>query len=295
MTDKNGVEPTIHFGGDHAVRSLVALLTDEYKQGGGRTMVRELVQNADDARASRVVLIRLERGPAGSANPLLDGPALLVVNDGAFSQSNQQGLHAALGGDKTADDTKIGRFGLGLKSVFHYCEAFLYLGRGSGARLLGAVNPYHLPQVGDRVEPNWVECGTPVEKTLTNWLDWSVGVGKAGLLLWLPLRILVPGIRGKSLSTWRADGDSSSEAGMLPPHAEQLGALAMLLAQCQTSTRICHRIASPTHATESKCRCRYHVRARRQRTGTHEIARAMGAGFLQNFQPLRQRCPHQSW
>ena len=49
---------------------------------------------------------------------------------------------------KAADRTSIGKFGLGLKSVFHLCEAFFYLsstlpGEGETAELFNSVvNPW---------------------------------------------------------------------------------------------------------------------------------------------------------
>ena len=55
-------------------------------EGSGRTLVRELVQNADDAKATRLTFVLCETGWADATNPLLRGPALVVVNDGEFQR-----------------------------------------------------------------------------------------------------------------------------------------------------------------------------------------------------------------
>ena len=67
------------------IKAIQTLLADVYKDAGdGRTLFRELVQNADDAGARRLKLLVLERGWPDARNGLLRGPALLVANDGAF-------------------------------------------------------------------------------------------------------------------------------------------------------------------------------------------------------------------
>src|SRR5687768_9305360 len=100
------------------VTAIQTLLADVYKDvGGGRTLQRELVQNADDARATRLVFVVLERGWPRAHNTLLRGPALLVANDGPFPAKDRDALHQAIGGAKAEDVEKIGRFGVGLKSV----------------------------------------------------------------------------------------------------------------------------------------------------------------------------------
>ena len=64
------------------IKAIQALLADVYKDAGdGRTLFRELVQNADDAGARRLTLSVLQRGWPDAQNSLLRGPALLVAND----------------------------------------------------------------------------------------------------------------------------------------------------------------------------------------------------------------------
>ena len=101
------------------VKAIQTLLSDVYKDAGdGRTLLRELVQNADDAGAERLVFGVWSRGWSQAENGLLRGPALLVANDGPFPAKHRNALHLALGGSKADDTGKVGRFGVGLKSVF---------------------------------------------------------------------------------------------------------------------------------------------------------------------------------
>ena len=75
-------------------------------------------------------------------NSLLRGPALLVANDGAFPDKDRDALHKAIGGSKEDEVGKIGTFGIGLKSVFHLCEAFLYMGAENSEWRAGVLNPW---------------------------------------------------------------------------------------------------------------------------------------------------------
>ena len=125
------------------VKAIQTLLSDVYKDAGeGRTLLRELVQNADDAGAQRLVFGVLDRGWPEAGNSLLRGPALMVANDGPFLVKDREALHQAIGGSKAEDTGKVGRFGVGLKSVFHICEALVYLGAGGGILRPGALNPW---------------------------------------------------------------------------------------------------------------------------------------------------------
>ncbi|WP_294539490.1 hypothetical protein [uncultured Rhodoblastus sp.] len=82
------------------VKAIQTLLSDVYKDAGdGRTLLRELVQNADDARAKRLVFGVLDRGWPQATNSLLRGPALLVANDGQFPAKDRDALHRSYGGN----------------------------------------------------------------------------------------------------------------------------------------------------------------------------------------------------
>ena len=123
------------------IKAIQTLLEDSYQDAGdGRTIVREIVQNADDAEAKKLVFVVLDSGLHKPSNSLLHGPALLVANDGPFPKKDRNSFHKAVGGSKAEEFGKIGRFGIGLKSVFHICEAIVYLGAENGILLPGVLN-----------------------------------------------------------------------------------------------------------------------------------------------------------
>ena len=174
------------------IKAIQTLLADVYKDAGdGHTLFRELVQNADDAGARRLELTVLERGWSDARNSLLRGPALLVANDGAFPDKDREALHKAIGGSKEDEVGKIGTFGIGLKSVFHICEAFLYMGAEKSEWRAGVLNPW--AGTGERGEADplhsdWdVVTEVDVER-LRSVTTELLGKTGSGLLLWIPLR-----------------------------------------------------------------------------------------------------------
>lgn len=216
------------------VRAIQTLLSDVYKdQGDGRTLLRELVQNADDSKAERLVFCVMDRGWPDAENTLLRGPALLVANDGPFPAKDRDALHRAIGGSKSDEIGKIGRFGVGLKSAFHICEALVYLGAEEGVLRPGALNPWAgTGDSGDTdpLHPDWDMIGEADLKRLRQVTDHLLGAFDAGLLLWFPLR------RSEHLDRAR---DRPYGLGEARPAVDEIAAwfnrpasLALLLAQC---------------------------------------------------------------
>lgn len=94
---------------------------------GGLGIVKELVQNADDANARSVCITldwrthRVKKIPEqGMINFL--GPALLVFNDSIFQEKDFEGIQRIGRGTKKQALTKAGRFGLGFNSVYHVTD-----------------------------------------------------------------------------------------------------------------------------------------------------------------------------
>lgn len=173
------------------IKAIRALLDDVYKDAGdGRTLFRELVQNADDAEARRLRLAVLDRGWPDAQNSLLHGPALLVANDGAFLAKDSEALHKAIGGSKEDDAAKIGTFGIGLKSVFHICEAFPYMGAEESNWEAGVLNPWAGPGEEDKdpLHPNWDDVDADSKRLMCVTWDLLGQKASKGLLLWIPLR-----------------------------------------------------------------------------------------------------------
>lgn len=114
---KVDTEGTIHLLQDN--------LCDRYKDSFA--IVQELLQNADDAKAKHVYF-GLSQGLHAKC-ALLKCPALVVVNDGPVSSSDLDAIFRVAAGNKQDDENKIGKFGLGMKSVFHVCEGFFMFGQ----------------------------------------------------------------------------------------------------------------------------------------------------------------------
>lgn len=170
-------------------------LGDRYKRGF--PVLKELAQNADDAKATHIIF-GVAPGIAEANHLLLQGPGLFVINNGAFEAKHDRGIRSYGISNKATDRSAVGKFGLGMKSVFHFCEAFFFLGhipdRGPVARI---VNPWSVPEhLRDDfrpVHPSW-EAFTDDDAALIRDALASVtaklptGVSDSEFILWLPLR-----------------------------------------------------------------------------------------------------------
>lgn len=108
------------------INELSRNLTDRYKLRDGFPIFKELLQNADDADAE---LLRISWHPGfpKSSHSLLNGPGMLVLNDGATCHQDVLNIRRLGMNYKAGERGAIGKFGLGLKSIFHLCEAFFYV------------------------------------------------------------------------------------------------------------------------------------------------------------------------
>ncbi|CAM4607993.1 unnamed protein product [Leuciscus chuanchicus] len=87
----------------------------------------ELIQNADDAGASRVVFIHDERHYETQSLwteelGKYQGPALYAFNDAVFTEEDWEGIQRVGRSIKQDDPTKVGRFGIGFNSVYHITD-----------------------------------------------------------------------------------------------------------------------------------------------------------------------------
>lgn len=96
-----------------------------YPDGG--QILKELIQNADDAKATEVVFIHDERS-YGTKSLWTDGlgkyqgPALYAYNNAAFTGDDWEAIQRAGRSDKRNDPNKVGRFGIGFNSVYHITD-----------------------------------------------------------------------------------------------------------------------------------------------------------------------------
>jgi hypothetical protein len=134
------------------VNQIKSNLQDRYDSG--YPVLKELLQNADDAEARRFRLDALPGWPTAE-NPLLRGPGLLVVNDGVFRKDDERGITSFGESGKATDNAAIGKFGLGQKAVFHLCDAFVVYAYGDNEPFSTVVNPFLGVDVDGNISRQW--------------------------------------------------------------------------------------------------------------------------------------------
>ncbi len=166
-------------------------LLKNYKSGF--PVLKELVQNAEDAGSTHFDFGWLE-GIPNAEHPLLRTPALFIVDDGKFTNENARSIRYIIGGsNKPKEQDSIGKFGLGLKSIFHLCEAFFYIGpeiENAQSKRADIFNPWE-DRDGDLYHPEWGRF-TPsdcekVKETLHQILELPE-YQTQWFILWIPLR-----------------------------------------------------------------------------------------------------------
>ena len=108
------------------------------------TVLKELLQNADDAKATKMYVI-LDKRTHGKRSVLseewqqLQGPALLVWNDSTFSEKDLEGIQQLGLGSKRSDAESIGQYGIGFNVVYHLtdCPSFI-----TGGETLCIMDPH---------------------------------------------------------------------------------------------------------------------------------------------------------
>jgi hypothetical protein len=136
-----------------------------------------------------------------SSHALLQGPALWVLNDGEFKDSDKRAIQSFGLNSKAGESGAIGKFGLGMKSVFHLCEAFFYVAF-DGVQPHGVIlNPWFDPDGEDVFHNRWEEVAVEDFQRMHAIAAGHRHVerGKGYLQLWLPLRMRqhVPQLHGK--------------------------------------------------------------------------------------------------
>jgi hypothetical protein len=177
------------------INNIKSLLKERYKQGF--PIIKEIIQNANDGQA-KTLKFGISRGLIGTADnpvvhPLLKTPALFFLNDGVFKKSDREAI-SCFGIDANAGDKgKIGKFGLGQKSIFHFCEAFFYIARsedipnGCG----DFINPWATPDGKDKKRPEWIELNEVDHEHLKKYLiahKLIKDTDNQYFLLWVPFR-----------------------------------------------------------------------------------------------------------
>lgn len=193
------------------IQQLKVLLKEQYTDLAA--ILIEAVQNADDARATTAIL-RVVDGIDGAEHPLLNDKALLILNDGPFNASDRRGICSLNFGTKGGTTEQIGRFGLGLKSIFHLGDCFFFSaalgspGMRHGDREIAAptlLNPWYDDRDQIGFYPEWTQRYNPdvdgrrlQERMQAEAI--SLGLGEHWFAIWVPLRRAARIVKGNRLS-----------------------------------------------------------------------------------------------
>ncbi|KAF7808226.1 sacsin isoform X2 [Senna tora] len=118
------------FGQHEALTTRLKHILEMYADGPGTLF--ELVQNAEDAGASEVILL-LDKSHYGTSSVLSpemadwQGPALYCFNDSVFSPQDLYAISRIGQESKLEKPLAIGRFGLGFNSVYHFTDVPMFV------------------------------------------------------------------------------------------------------------------------------------------------------------------------
>ncbi|XP_067666364.1 sacsin-like isoform X2 [Haliotis asinina] len=182
------------------IRQLKSVL-DQYPDDG--QILKELIQNAEDADATEMRILYDTRDIRPNIDPRLrkkrqylaslQAPALCVYNNALFTEKDWCGIKMLHNSVKEEEPLKVGRFGLGFKSVFHITDFPCVI---SGDTVL-FINP-HVRNL-DRVcyMKKLISLPTETKQTLLQVFrgtfgftdDVAEGGYYQGTILWFPLRV----------------------------------------------------------------------------------------------------------
>ena len=98
------------------------------------TVLKELLQNADDAKANKMYIILDKRSHGNKVFndswKELQGPALLVWNSSVFSPKDLEGIQKLGFGGKRSDAETIGQYGIGFNAVYHLTDCPSFVSNG---------------------------------------------------------------------------------------------------------------------------------------------------------------------
>jgi hypothetical protein len=171
----------------HLVTEIARTLRDRYHSGF--PILKELIQNADDAEATCIAFGHHLGFGSSTTHPLLSGPALWVFNDGKFKKSDATAIECFGINTKAGDDAAIGKFGLGMKSVFHLCEAFFYVASDGVEIHRRILNPWYSDVDEEAFHNGWEEVSSADWEMLHEIGRRHVKSGtNSWFLMWIPLR-----------------------------------------------------------------------------------------------------------
>ena len=134
MLDPDELSIGEEFGQEEKLTTRLNRLLEDYKDG--LAVLKELVQNADDAGATEVKFLYDERTNEDAMTCLIDdgmkkcqGAALWVYNDATFKNEDFINITKLNEATKVYDTDKIGRFGLGFNAVYNLTDVPMFVSK----------------------------------------------------------------------------------------------------------------------------------------------------------------------
>ena len=123
-----------------------------------KEILKELLQNADDAQATEISFIKDprhhpdERVFEDSWKPL-QGPALCVYNNKPFTNADLEGIRNLGEGSKGEDPNKTGQYGLGFNAVYHLTDVPSFMSKVKDiGNVLCAFDPHYTYVPGTTIQ-----------------------------------------------------------------------------------------------------------------------------------------------
>ncbi|XP_030840846.1 sacsin-like [Strongylocentrotus purpuratus] len=137
--------PGEEFGQHEKLTTRIKRILDSYPSD--ETILKELLQNADDAGATEIHFVYDPRSHNGNkllgdSMKALQGPALCVFNNQSFTDEDIRGIQNLGEGSKADHMGKIGRYGVGFNAVYQLTDCPSFISKGERLCMFDPLQKY---------------------------------------------------------------------------------------------------------------------------------------------------------